>query len=142
MNEDGGANKSSGKDSRTGTSRSPRDGQDKAFDSRNALVENRVQRCMAFQASTHLPESSMEPLKTSELQEGPWQHVDIDFCGQFPSGDYLLVAIAEYSPFPEVKIITSTSAYSTIPKLDKIFSTHGVPEVVKSDMDLYSKALN
>ena len=45
----------------------------------------------------------------------------------------MLVAIDEYSRFPEVEITRSTSAYSTIPKLDKIFSTHGIPEVVKSD---------
>ena len=75
----------------------------------------------------------MEPLKMSKLPEGPWQHVDIDFCGPSPSGDYLLVAIDEYSRFPEVEITRSTSAYSTIPKLDKIFNTHGIPEVVKSD---------
>ena len=66
----------------------------------DVLVEKRVKRCMACQASTHLPESSMEPLKMSKLPEGPWQHVDIDFCGPFPSGDYLLVAIDEYSRFP------------------------------------------
>ena len=96
----------------------------------DVLVEKRVKRCMACQVSTHLPESSMEPLKMSKLPEGPWQHVDFDFCGPFPSGDYLLVAIDEYSRFPEVEITRSTSAYSTIPKLDKI---HGIPEVVKSD---------
>ena len=32
-----------------------------------------------------------------------------------------------------MEITRSTSAYSTIPKLDKIFSTYGIPEVVKSD---------
>ncbi|KAI0210788.1 hypothetical protein LSAT2_004428 [Lamellibrachia satsuma] len=99
----------------------------------DVLVEKRVKKCMACQASTHLPESSKEPLKMSKLPEGPWQHVDIDFCGPFPPGDYLLVAIDEYSRFPEVEITRSTSAYSTIPKLDKIFSTYGIPEVVKSD---------
>jgi len=46
---------------------------------------------------------------------------------------YLLVAIDEYSRFPEVEITTSTSANYTIPKLDKIFSINGIPEVVKSD---------
>jgi len=57
---------------------------------------------MACQASSDLPESSMEPLTMSKLPEGPWQHVDIDFCDLFPSGDYLLVVIDEYSLFPEV----------------------------------------
>jgi len=59
----------------------------------------------------------MEPLKISKPAKGPWQHVDIHFCSSFPSGDYLLVVIDEYSHFPEVAVMTSTLAYSTIPKL-------------------------
>ena len=46
---------------------------------------------------------------------------------------YLLVAIDEYIRLPEVEVTKSTSAYSTIPKLDKMFITHGVLEEVKSD---------
>ena len=42
-------------------------------------------------------------------------------------------AIDEYNRFPEVDVKKSTSAYSTIPELDKMFSTHGIPEEVKSD---------
>ena len=37
------------------------------------------------------------------------------------------------SRFAEVEIIHSTSAKTTIPKLDQIFSTHGIPKVVWSD---------
>ena len=96
-------------------------------------VEEQINNCLACQASTHDTKSKMEPLKMSELPEGPWQKVDIDFCGPFPSGDYLLVAIDEYSRFPEVEITKSTSAYATITKLDKMFSVHGIPEEVKSD---------
>jgi len=51
----------------------------------DAIVEKRVKRCMACQASTHLPESSMEPLKMSKLPEVQWQHDDIDLCGPFHS---------------------------------------------------------
>ena len=56
-----------------------------------------------------------------------------DFCGPFLSGNYLLVGKDEYSRFPEVEFTKSTLAYSTIPKLNKMFSTHGIPEEVKSD---------
>ena len=69
----------------------------------------------------------------SNLPDRPWQQVCIDFTGPFPSGHYLLVVYDEYSRFPEVEILTSTSANATIPKLDKIFATHGIPETVKSD---------
>ena len=57
----------------------------------------------------------------------------MDFLGPLPSGDYLMVVIDEYSRFPEVEIVTSTSARSTIPKLDAIFARQGIPEVLKSD---------
>ncbi|KAK3720930.1 hypothetical protein QZH41_014537, partial [Actinostola sp. cb2023] len=53
--------------------------------------------------------------------------------GPFPSGDYLLVVLDEYSRFPEVEIVTSTSARAVIPKLDAIFSRQGIPDVLKSD---------
>ncbi|KAL8593283.1 hypothetical protein ACOMHN_009936 [Nucella lapillus] len=61
------------------------------------------------------------------------QEVSIDFCGPFPSGDYLLVVVDAYSRFPEIEILSSTSARATIPKLDSIFARHGVPDIVKSD---------
>ena len=39
----------------------------------------------------------------------------------------------EYSRFPIVEIVSSTSANVVIPKLDKIFSEYGIVDVVKSD---------
>ncbi len=69
----------------------------------------------------------------SELPHGPWKNVAVDFCGPFPSGDYLLVMLDEYSRFPFVEIMQSTSACKLIPVMDKSFSAVGIPEVVKSD---------
>ena len=57
----------------------------------------------------------------------------MDFCGPFPMGEYLFVVIDAYSRFPEVEIVHSTSASAIIPKMDRIFSTHGLPLVIKSD---------
>ena len=45
----------------------------------------------------------------------------------------MLVVIDAYSRFPEVEIVKSTSAATTIPKLEHIFSTHGIPTVLCSD---------
>lgn len=39
----------------------------------------------------------------------------------------------EYSRFPEVEIVTSISAGSTISKLDAIFVRQGIPDVLNSD---------
>ena len=41
--------------------------------------------------------------------------------------------IDAFSRFPEVEIITSTSAEITIPTLERIFPMHGLPKGVKSD---------
>ena len=57
-----------------------------------------------------------------------------DFVGPFPPGEQLLVVIDEFSRFPEVEIINSTSAKTDIPKLDIIFSRQSVPCVLKTNI--------
>lgn len=71
-------------------------------------------------------------LHMSELPSSQWEQVGGDFCGPFPSGDYLLVVIDEYSRYPEVEILQSTSARVTSPKLDKIFSALGILLEIKT----------
>ena len=43
------------------------------------------------------------------------------------------VVIDDYSRFPEVEIVRSTSVRAIIPHLDAIFARQGIPEVAKSD---------
>ena len=69
----------------------------------------------------------------TELPPAPWQQLSIDFCGPLPSGDMLFVVIDEYSRYPEVEIVRSTSANTVISKLDRILSTHRIPAEIKSD---------
>ena len=59
--------------------------------------------------------------------------MDVDFLGPLPSGDYIFVAIDEYSRFPVIFVTKSTSRESTIGHLDRLFLSYGIPEVVKSD---------
>ena len=42
------------------------------------------------------------------------------------------MVIDEYSRFPFVEIVNSTSAHAVIPKLDSILTFRGIPEVIKS----------
>ncbi len=44
-----------------------------------------------------------------------------------------MVVIDDYSHFPVVEVLTSTSSKAVIPKLDNIFSTFGIPTVGRSD---------
>jgi len=94
-------------------------------------VECLLSSCLACQANG--PNPKPDPLKMSSLPPEPWHTVHIDFCGPFPSGEYLLVVIDAYSRFPEVDVVHSTKATSTISKLERIFATHGIPRVIKSD---------
>ena len=90
-----------------------------------------IDKCLPCQANSQ--PNNPEPLKMSELPKGPWDIVHMDFCGPFPTGELVLVVIDAYSRFLEVEIIHSTSAKATIPKLDRIFATHGIPRIIKSD---------
>lgn len=74
-----------------------------------------------------------EPLKMTQLPSAPWKAVATDFLGPFPTGEYLLVVIAEFSRFPEVEVLTTVSAKAVLSKLDAIVSRQGIPEVLKSD---------
>ena len=87
--------------------------------------------CLACQAAVNTP--SQEPVKSTELPKGPWENLAVDYYGPLPSGDYVLVVIDEYSRFADIDFTTSTSAKATIPKLDRIFSSYGIPLQLKSD---------
>ena len=95
------------------------------------LTEDKVKNCLSCQAAT-AKSPPPEPLRMITLPSAPWKEVAVDFAGPFPSGDYIVVVVDEFSPFPEVQLLTSTSAKAVVPKLDAIFSRQGVPDILKS----------
>ena len=95
------------------------------------MVEEKVAGCQGCQATTYTP--TRDPLKPTKLPDGPWQAVDMDFWGPLPTGESLLVIIDEYSRYPEVEFVHSTSAEAVVPHIDKVFSAHGFPHRVKTD---------
>ena len=90
-----------------------------------------INKCLPCQANT--PKQTAEPLRMSNLPSGPWREVTIHFCGPYPTGEYLMVIIDNFSKFPIVELIRSTAASSIIPHLDKIFGIFGIPETVRID---------
>ena len=102
------------------------------FPGMDGVVEEAVKNCASCQALAPAFRS-IETYKMSELPSGPWENISIDFCGPLPSGNYLFVMVDEYSRYPIVEIVKSVSAKSTIPILDKVISTFGLPRIVKSD---------
>ena len=101
------------------------------FPALDRKVQEKIKSCIPCQAATLT--HTRDPLQPTKLPARPWQNVDLDFKGPLPGGEYLLVAIDEYSRYPEVEIVKSTSAQAMLPHLDKIFATHGFPDVIKTD---------
>ena len=101
------------------------------FPGMDRVVEEAVARCIPCQANTN--RCTKEPLCMSDLPRGPWLNLSVDFCGPLPSGEYLLVIVDEFSRYPCVEIVRSTSAECVIPIVDRVFATFGYPETVKTD---------
>ena len=74
-----------------------------------------------------------KPLQMTELPEKKWHEVSVDHVGLFPDGKHVLVMIDDYSRFPIVEVVKSTSTQETINNLTCIFSIFRIPSVVKTD---------
>ena len=95
------------------------------------MVNSTIERCVACQAVGRA--NAPEPIPTTSMPKRPWNVLHVDFYGPLPSNDYLLLVIDRYSRFPEVEVVRSTKASVVIPKLDKIFAVHEIPDILKSD---------
>ena len=97
------------------------------------MVKEKVDRCLPCQAATASKAERLEPLRMTPLPNASWKEFVMDFLRPLPSAEYLMVVIDDYSRFPEVEIVTSTSVRSTIPKFHAIFARQGIPDVLKND---------
>ena len=100
------------------------------FPNMDNAVETMIKDCLPCQASSKTVQR--DPLIMSNLPDLPWQQLSMDFC-HLPSGEELLVVIDDFSRFPEVEIVPTTSHKHVIPKLEKILSTFGIPEIIRTD---------
>ena len=89
-----------------------------------------ISKCLPCQSIKHTPPVS--PLYPWSWPSRPWQRIHLDFAGPFQKNMFL-VAVDAFSKWPEVRIMSSTSAEKTIDVLRDIFSTHGLPEQVVTD---------
>ncbi len=94
-------------------------------------VEAMITNCIACQANNPVPH--VEPLQMSELPEAPWHNLSADFYRPLLTGKYLLVIIDDYTRYPVVKILHTTSTTGCWPVLDNVFSMFGIPSVLKTD---------
>ena len=95
----------------------------------DSQIEELCRTCVeCCAANRNPPKAPAHPWMISQL---PWQRVHVDHA-QF-GGRLLLVAVDAYSKWPEVHIVSSTSAQQTIDKLRQIFACHGLPATLVSD---------
>nr|XP_058942016.1 uncharacterized protein K02A2.6-like [Pocillopora verrucosa] len=74
-----------------------------------------------------------EPVASTELPQGPWCAVTIDYLGLLPSGEHILVVVDYYSRYYKVAVVRKITSEKTIECLETIFARHGLPEVLVSD---------
>ena len=100
-------------------------------------VQDFVAFCLPCNAAQ--PDTQAVPLQPNFLPDWPWQKVHADFKGLIGGKYYLHAVIDQYSKFPEADLVSSTSFKKLKPILDRIFSTHGIPESLTTDKGpLYS----
>lgn len=95
----------------------------------DAMVNKYVNTC---NGCLLVSEPDVEPMRRTEIPEGPWRKLALDFT-EVANGVHLLVLVDYYSRYPEVEIMTSTTAKSTIFKLRMIFTRFGYPEQIVCD---------
>ena len=98
----------------------------------DSTIEQKIKSCRQCQA---VQDANLEqPIKPRLLPEGPWQQVEVDFQGPYPTGQYVFVMIDRYSRWPEIKILRrAPDAKMTTRAMEEIFRNKGVPELCQSD---------
>ena len=94
-----------------------------------AKVKAKIYECILCATVSKHP--THQPLEPSTLIPYPWHTTNIDF--PLPNLKYLLVAVDQYSRYPVVEIVSSTSANCNISALEKLFSEHGLPQRIISN---------
>ncbi|XP_058023914.1 uncharacterized protein K02A2.6-like [Ahaetulla prasina] len=93
-------------------------------------IELWVSRCQRCQLSR--PDPPAATVREWEVPRAPWSRIHLDFAGPY-MGQNFLVIVDAYSRWVEVTLMPSTTAEATIRVLEKLFATHGLPDVVVSD---------
>nr|VZI12977.1 unnamed protein product [Spirometra erinaceieuropaei] len=90
-------------------------------------IDDLVRRCSRCQQAAKMP-PRQAPVPW-EPSERPWSRVHIDFAGPLNGVSYLILVDA-YSKWSEIAPLNPATASVTIAFLRRIFSQHGLPEVL------------
>nr|VZI29405.1 unnamed protein product [Spirometra erinaceieuropaei] len=93
-------------------------------------IDDLVRRCSRCQQAAKMP--PRQPPVPWQPMERPWSRVHIDFAGPLNGVSYLILVDA-YSKWPEIAPLNPATTSPTIAFLRRIFSQHGLPEVLVSN---------
>ena len=94
-------------------------------------VEAKCEVCHGCQLVAQPPPP--EPMRRTQFPSEPWCDLAGDLLGPLPSGEYLFVVVDYYSRYFEVAIMKSVTSRRIIDTLETMFSTHGIPNSLKTD---------
>ena len=89
-----------------------------------------VKTCYECQLTRHAPPVAL--LHPWEWPHRPWARLHIDYAGPL-EGKMLLVVVDAHSKWLDVAVVTSATSSITIGKLQGMFATHGIPDIIVSD---------
>ena len=92
-------------------------------------IEKMVNNCVTCEKHRR---ERIEPMKGTEFPQRPWSRVGVDFFVH--KGHTYLLAIDCYSRDGEICLVTKkVDTSETTVKLKKVFSRHGIPDILFSD---------
>ena len=93
-------------------------------------IEECSKACPACQSTKNLPAKA--PLHPWTWSSIPWERIHVDFAGPF-LGKMFLVVVDAHSKWPEIIVMSSTTAARTITALRELFARNGIPNQLVSD---------
>jgi hypothetical protein len=93
-------------------------------------IENLAKSCQSCQAVKRAP--PVTPLHPWIWPSKSWHRVHLDFAGPF-QGSMFLVGVDAYSEWPDVRVMSVTTASATLDVLREWFAVHGIPEQSVTD---------
>ena len=96
----------------------------------NKDIDSEVQECNVC-LKYRRAQSKQPLLETQDRKLGPWDRVGMDLM--MWEGKTYLVMVDYFSNYPEVALLTTTTASSVINQVKSVFGRHGIPRIVCSD---------